>query len=516
MQNEELRRAQTELEASRGRYADLYDFAPTGYFTFDKDGLIREANLTVSNLLGIDKRFLIGKPFSLFVMSDDKDIFVKHMAEVLSKEALQPCEVRVRRKDKSVFYAQLLSIAVEDEKGRLTLCRSAVSDITEGKRVEAALRESEKRYHSLFENMFEGFAYCKMLFDDHGRPLDFVYLDVNSAFGKLTGLKNVVGKRVTEVIPGIKESSPELFEIYSRVALSGQQEKFEIKVKPLGSWFSISAYSMERGYFVAVFDNITERKQAEELVQKLNENLNQGNAELAATNRELEAANKELDAFSYSVSHDLRAPLRHMSGFVGLLQKRLVDHPDEKTHLYADAIAGAAKKMGRLIDDLLEFSRMGRTEMQKKRVNLNTLIKGAVREIQEELKERKIRWEIDELPDVLGDRSLLRLAVVNLLSNAVKFTRTRPQAEIKIECKDEEDKFTCSVTDNGVGFDMQYADKLFGVFQRLHTQDEFEGIGIGLANVQRIISRHGGRIWAEGAVGQGATFYFTLPKTKEI
>jgi light-regulated signal transduction histidine kinase (bacteriophytochrome) len=172
--------------------------------------------------------------------------------------------------------------------------------------------------------------------------------------------------------------------------------------------------------------------------------------------------------------------------------------------------------MGMLIDDLLEFSRMGRSAMQKRRVNLNVLVRGAVREIQEELKERKMRWEIDELPDVLGDRSLLRLVIVNLLSNAVKFTSTRPQAEIKIGCKDEGDEFTCSVTDNGVGFDMRYVDKLFGVFQRLHAQDEFEGTGIGLANVRRIISRHGGRIWAEGAVGQGATFYFTLPKAKEI
>jgi signal transduction histidine kinase len=267
--------------------------------------------------------------------------------------------------------------------------------------------------------------------------------------------------------------------------------------------FSENIYVIRGLNVVRIYiQDITKRKRAEEALKQ--ETL------------QLEATNKELEAFSYSVSHDLRAPLRHMWGFVELLQKRLLDYPDKKTHHYTDAIAGAAKKMGMLIDDLLEFSRMGRSAMQKRRVNLNVLVRGAVREIQEELKERKMRWEIDELPDVLGDRSLLRLVIVNLLSNAVKFTSTRPQAEIKIGCKDEGDEFTCSVTDNGVGFDMRYVDKLFGVFQRLHAQDEFEGTGIGLANVRRIISRHGGRIWAEGAVGQGATFYFTLPKAKEI
>jgi light-regulated signal transduction histidine kinase (bacteriophytochrome) len=236
---------------------------------------------------------------------------------------------------------------------------------------------------------------------------------------------------------------------------------------------------------------------------------------LERNNAQLAEANKDLEAFSDSVSHDLRAPLRHMSGFVEMLKTRLKDNPDEKAHSYADSISGASKKMGMLIDDLLAFSHIGRKEMQKKKLNLNVLVSGAVREIQDELKDRKIRWDIAELPDVLGDKSLLRLVIVNLVSNAVKFTSTRPLAEIRIGCKDEVDKFTCSIADNGVGFDMKYADRLFGVFQRLHTQEEFEGTGIGLANVQRIILRHGGRVWAESVVGQGATFYFTLPKIKK-
>jgi PAS domain S-box-containing protein len=227
-----------------------------------------------------------------------------------------------------------------------------------------------------------------------------------------------------------------------------------------------------------------------------------------------EAAN-ELEAFSYSVSHDLRAPLRHMEGFIKLLQQNLGDTSDAKTSQYMETISGTSKKMEMLIDDLLKFSHIGRKEMQERKVNLNTVVSEVVREIKEDLKERKIRWEIDELPVVLGDKSLLRQVFVNLLSNSVKFTSTRLQAEIKIGCKDEGDKFTCFVKDNGVGFNMKYVDKLFGVFQRLHSQNEFEGTGIGLANVQRIIARHGGRVWAEGALGEGATFYFSLPQKKE-
>ncbi len=229
----------------------------------------------------------------------------------------------------------------------------------------------------------------------------------------------------------------------------------------------------------------------------------------------LDAANKELEAFSYSVSHDLRAPLRHMSGFMKLLQKRLGDYPDVATRDYMDAISEASKKMDTLIDDLLAFSRIVRVEMRKKKVSFNTLVKAAIGDIQSETKARDIIWDIDELPDVYGDQSLLSLVFANLISNAVKYTSTRPRAEIKIGYKEEKDEIIFFVKDNGVGFDMKYVDRLFGVFQRLHTQNEFEGNGIGLANVQRIIARHSGRVWAEGAVGQGASFYFTLPKIKE-
>jgi PAS domain S-box-containing protein len=252
-------------------------------------------------------------------------------------------------------------------------------------------------------------------------------------------------------------------------------------------------------------NNITERKRREDEIRGLNR-------ELASRSTELEAKNKELEAFAYSISHDLRAPLRHMSGYAELLQKKASAVLDAKSQRYMLMIQESAKRRGDLIDDLLAFSRIGRTETQKTLINLEQLVKEALSEVRQETDGRNIVWSIGTLPNFYGDRSMLRLVFVNLLSNAVKFTRTRPQAEIEIGCEQEnKDEVVVFVRDNGVGFDMKYVNKLFGVFQRLHPSQTFEGTGIGLATVQRIVQRHGGKVWAEGLVDKGATFYISAP-----
>jgi light-regulated signal transduction histidine kinase (bacteriophytochrome) len=227
----------------------------------------------------------------------------------------------------------------------------------------------------------------------------------------------------------------------------------------------------------------------------------------------LETANKELEAFSYSVSHDLRAPLRHVIGFVELLQQDAAPSLSGKSLQQLTTISQSAKRMGELIDDLLAFSRVGRAELQKTDVNLDELLRDTLGDFQAETRVRSITWNIHPLPPVRADRALLRMVLVNLISNAVKFTGARAEAKIEIGCAPNGTNETVIfIRDNGAGFDPQYADKLFGVFQRLHSQAEFEGTGIGLANVQRIIHRHGGRVWAEGVVNGGATFYFSIPK----
>ena len=251
---------------------------------------------------------------------------------------------------------------------------------------------------------------------------------------------------------------------------------------------------------------VEQRRLREDEIRKLNR-------ELGKRATELEASNNELESFAYSVSHDLRAPLRHIAGYSELLQRQSSAVLDEKSQRFIRTILDSAKRMGNLIDDLLAFSRIGRAETKKTKVDLKQLVEEVVAEIGQYTRSRDIAWKIGALPVCYGDRSMLRIVVVNLVSNAVKFTRMRRPAEIEIgSAARNQDEVEVFVRDNGAGFDMQYVNKLFGVFERLHLSEQFEGTGIGLATVQRIIHRHGGRVRGEGALDQGATFYFSLPK----
>ncbi len=371
---------------------------------------------------------------------------------------------------------------------------------------EEALCESEQLYRSLFENMLNGLAYCRMLYAD-GNPQDFIYLAVNKAFESQTGLKNVVGKKVSEVIPGIRESDPELIALYGRVAMTGQPKHLETFVAALQMWFSISVYSPAHEYFVAVFDVITERKRIEQELRQLTETLEQRVRERTAA---LEAANKELEAFSYSVSHDLRAPLRGIDGFSKMLLEKYAAQIDPSGQNYLTRVRSAAQRMGRLIDDMLNLSRIGRQEMRREAVNLSALAAVVVAELRQREPERQVQVEIQPELEVSGDAGLLRIALENLLGNAWKFTSRKTDARIAVGVTTREQQRVYYIRDNGAGFDMAYAEKLFVPFQRLHTEEEFPGTGIGLAVVQRIISRHGGRVWAEAEEGKGATIYFTL------
>jgi light-regulated signal transduction histidine kinase (bacteriophytochrome) len=249
---------------------------------------------------------------------------------------------------------------------------------------------------------------------------------------------------------------------------------------------------------------LIERRMREEEIRELNQ-------QLEGRSAELEASNKELEAFAYSISHDLRAPVRHMVGFAELLGQHASTALDEKSRRYTTSILDAAKRMGALIDDLLAFSRIVRAESRASTVSLRQLVNEVVEEMQPDLAGRTVSWRIGDLPDLYSDRSMLRMVFMNLITNAIKFTRPRERAEIEIGSFQDARGVVVFVRDNGVGFDMQYSNKLFRVFQRLHRSEEFEGTGVGLATVQRIIQRHGGIVWAEGSVNGGATFFLAVP-----
>ena len=264
----------------------------------------------------------------------------------------------------------------------------------------------------------------------------------------------------------------------------------------------------EHHIYTVILRDVTERKRAEDNLRHWHAELEQ-RVQLRTT--ELAEANQELEAFGYSVSHDLRAPLRHVTSFVELLDRHAGASIDQKGQHYIRTISEAAKRMASLIDDLLLLSRLGRTTMAKVEVKIGQIVEEAIAQLAPETAGRRIQWKIGEMPQVMGDPVLLRNVMVNLLGNAVKYTRGREEAVIEVGSRMQDQEAICFVRDNGVGFDMKFVDKLFGVFQRLHRPEEFEGTGIGLASVRRIIHRHGGRTWAEGEVDKGATLYFSLP-----
>ena len=414
-------------------------------------------------------------------------------------------ECRIIRSDGAERHIWVRASVYPDEAGRPMRMLGMVRDITDRKRTEMDLHDREARMRAVLENAVEGI----ITIDERG-TIESANVATEKTFGYT--LAELVGSNVSMLMPA--PYRPQHVAGLANYLRTGEAKIIGRGCEVIGLRKDGSVFPMEltvsevriegRRLFTGFVRDITERKHAEESLARLG-------AEAIQRAAQLESANKEMEAFSYSVSHDLRAPLRHVQGYVELLKKAVGDQLPEKAVRYLAVIADAGRQMGQLIDDLLAFSRIGRTEMQREMVNLDELVQGCLLSLESQIRDRNILWRIAPLPAVTGDRAMLRQVFANLIGNSVKYTGPRERAEIEIGLGPREaGAVTIFIRDNGVGFDMQFADKLFGVFQRLHTSSEFEGTGIGLANVRRIITRHGGRVWPQAEVGKGATFFFTL------
>jgi PAS domain S-box-containing protein len=409
-----------------------------------------------------------------------------------------------RRFDGSKFPVEcsLRAISIEDAR----FCQAIVRDTSERKRTQQALQESEKRFRIFYEQApisYQALAQDGTIQDVNWAWTDFLGYTHEEAVGhKFTEfLTEDAAQEFLRTFTGYKTLGEILGAEYAMRCKNGQLVYVRLNGKvnfdDLGQCKQIHC----------VLHDITDQKQTEERIHRINEELEQ---RVIQRTTQLEAANKELEAFSYSVSHDLRAPLRAIDGFSRILVEEFKTELSEDAQRYLRIICENTESMARLIDDLLVFSRLNRQPLKKVTVKPTELVQQSLEMLEPDTRDRQIEFNIGKLPACQADPTLLKQVYVNLLSNAIKFTRRTDKAVIEVGSLREDGHVIYYVKDNGVGFDMQYAPKLFGVFQRLHRVEDYEGTGVGLAIVQRIIHRHGGRVWAEGSLNQGATFCFNL------
>jgi PAS domain S-box-containing protein len=471
----------------------------------DLNSIVTSWNLGAERLFGYSANEMVGSSIKRLIPSDRQEEEMHIINRIKNGESIEHFETLRVAKDGHLVDISVTVSPIKDKTGKIVGASKVARDITERKQAEKALYESEKQFRTMVN------AIPQLAWIAHADGFIFWY---NQRWFDYTGttseqMEGWGWQRVHD-----RDQLPKVMEGWKGAIASGQPFDMEFPLRAADGhygWFLTRVFPLkdDAGQVVRWFGtntDVSQKREAEEVIRQLNTSLEQRVAERTA---ELEAANKELEAFSYSVSHDLRAPLRAVDGFSQAVLEDYGSQLPPEGQRDLQTIREGAQRMGTLIDDLLTFSRLSRTPLNKQTVNTDKLVRDVIDDVESERHERQIDIRVGKLPPSQGDPALLKQVWINLISNAVKYTRHRNPAVIEIGCKVEQEN-VYFVRDNGAGFDMKYAHKLFGVFQRLHRADQFEGTGVGLAIVQRVIHRHSGRVWAEAAVNQGATFNFTL------
>lgn len=496
----------TALAATESKFRTLVEQSLVGIYIIQGNRFVY-TNPKMSEICGYSEEELLAHPVTDFLVEEDRPITAENIRMRLEGTTREiRYQLRMQHKNGTVVHAEAHGTRSDSHETPTII--GTLLDITERKHAHELLTRERNLLRTLIDHL-PGYIFVK---DTQRR-----YLLSNQAHTKLLGASaesELIGKTVFDFFPQDKAQrfdEDDKLLLHNGAPILDREAEFE--TDGVVGWRSTTKVLSRdaQGEIVSIVGiqhDITERRRTEEEIRVLNTELEKRVQERTS---QLEAANKELEAFSYSVSHDLRAPLRHVQGYVEMLEQTTTGQLSDKAQRYVKTIKDSSTDMGQLIDDLLEFSRMGRVSLSETSVQMETLVRSAIQSLELAVQHRSIEWKIATLPRVLGDPTALKQVMANLIGNAVKYTRKRDAAEIEIGCAGEEDgRIVLFVKDNGAGFDMKYSHKLFGVFQRLHRAEDFEGTGIGLATVQRVIGRHGGRAWAEGALDHGATIYFTL------
>ena len=496
--------AETALNQSELRYRSLVTATAQIVWTTNADGEVVHDMPLWREYTGLGLEQTMGSGWLISLHPDDRERVARIWAKAWRARSLYDTEYRIRRRDGEYRMFAVRGVPIREADGRIREWIGTCTDITDRKRAEEEVRRASVYNRNLIEASLDPLVTIRN---------DGKILDVNRATEIVTGVprSDLVGSDFCDYFTEPEKARRG----YERVFAEGSVRDYPLAIRDSSGnlmevLYNASLFTDEAGHVQGVFAaarDVTRMKAAEQEVRRLNEELEQ---RVIQRTTQLQAANKELEAFTYSVSHDLRAPLRHISGFSKILSEEFAAVlPCEAQH-HVQRILEGTRRMGQLVDDLLNLGRVGRKELSLQVSGLRSIVDEVIEGLKPDIGDRQVDWRISDLPYVEVDTALMQQVLQNLLSNALKFSRPRSRAVIEIGQERRDGTRVVYVRDNGVGFSMKYADKLFGVFQRLHRQEDFEGTGVGLATVQRIIQKHGGLIWAEAELDKGATFYFTL------